>query len=97
MSRRCELTGTRAQTGHKVSHSNRKTNRSFRPNLQSISAYSELLGHSVPLRVTAATIRTIDHNGGLDNYLLTTKNTHLTEDAIALKRKLRKIQGKKAA
>ncbi len=99
MARRCTLTGTRAQSGHKVSHSNIKTKRKFRPNLQQISSFSDVLGRSVSLRVTAATLRTIDHNGGLDSYLLTTKNTHLTDEAISLKRKLRKTvaEKKKAA
>jgi large subunit ribosomal protein L28 len=91
MSKRCDLTGVGAQTGHKVSHSNHKTKRRFVPNLQNISFLSGILNKKVPLRVTSATLRTVDHNGGLDNYLLTTSNLKLTDIAKRIKRKLKKV------
>lgn len=93
MARQCGLTGTKAQTGHKVSHSNRKTKRRFLPNLQKTTVISDTLGR-VSLQVTAATLRTIDHNGGLDAYLLSTSDAKLTDKAIRLKRQIKKAQTK---
>lgn len=90
MSKRCDLTGIGAQTGHKVSHSNHKTKRRFVPNLQNISFLSTILNKKVSLCVTPATLRTVDHNGGLDNYLLTTSNLKLTDIAKKIKRKIKK-------
>ncbi len=98
MSRRCSLTGTGSQFGHKVSHSNRKTNTRFLPNLQHVSLASDALGSTVALRVTVATLRSIEHNGGLDNYLLKHSERKLTPEAAALKRQIkRKLAKKKAA
>jgi large subunit ribosomal protein L28 len=90
MAKRCELTGTGVQTGHKVSHSNIKTNRRFLPNLHVVSVNSSVLGQVFRLRVTAATLRSIDHNGGLDEFLLTANNNSLTEQALKIKRKIKK-------
>lgn len=90
MAKKCALTGTGPQYGNNVSHSNRKTRRRFVPNIQVTSLTSDALGHSVTLRLTVATIRTIDHNGGLDAYLLSTSSRKLTEEAVTLKRKIKK-------
>jgi large subunit ribosomal protein L28 len=70
MSRRCELTGTDRQIGHKVSHSNIKTKREFRPNLVNVTLASDTLGRSFRLKITAAALRSVDHIGGLDAFLL---------------------------
>lgn len=90
MSRTCSLTGTKAQYGHKVSHSNRKSNRRFQVNVQNVTLYSELLRKSVPLKVSAATLRSVDHNGGLDKYLLTAKAANLTPEGQKLRRQVKK-------
>lgn len=97
MARRCEITGTGAQSGHLVSHSNRKTNTSFRPNLQNVSLISDALGVSISLRITAATLRSIEHNGGLDQYLINHSSRKLTERATRLKRQIEKKLAKQAA
>jgi len=97
MARRCTLTGKNAQYGNKVSHSQIKTRRRFNVNVQNVSFISEALGQNVNLKVAASTIRTVDHNGGLDNYLLTTSNLKLTDEAVKLKRKIKKAVEKKAA
>ena len=97
MSRTCGLTGTGVQSGNKVSHSNRKTRRRFLPNIQTITLNSDVLGQSFTLKLTAATIRTVDHNGGLDQYLLTTSSLKLTAEAQRLKRKIKKAAAAKAA
>lgn len=97
MSRRCQLTGVGAQSGHIVSHSNIKTKRTFKPNLQKVTLASDALGRGVSLRVTAATLRSVDHNGGLDEFLLTTSDSKLTVEAATLKRKIKRAIKKKAA
>jgi large subunit ribosomal protein L28 len=90
MSRRCELTGKTAQTGHKVSHSNRKTKRRFLPNLCSVTMISDALGRSVRLRVSANAVKSVDHRGGLDAFLLKAKSEELSPRALELKRQIEK-------
>ncbi len=97
MSKRCDLTGVGPQSGNKVSHSNRKTRRRFEPNLHTVSLHSEVLGQSVSLRVTAATLRSVDHNGGFDNFLTTTSSLKLTEEAQKLKKKIKLAKAKAEA
>ena len=92
MARRCDITGKGVQSGNNVSHSNRKTRRRFLPNLQKTSIMSDVLGRTVTLCVSAATLRTLDHNGGLDEYLLSTPNRKLSEEAVTLKRRIRKAR-----
>ena len=88
MARRCAITGTGVQTGNNVSHAHNKTRRRFLPNLQATSLYSEALGRTVRLRVTASAIRTIEHKGGLDAYLRDTPSDKLPADARRLKRRI---------
>ena len=90
MSRRCDLTGKGAQTGHKVSHSNRKTKRRFLPNLLNVTVISDALGRSVKLRVSANALKSVDHRGGLDAYLLAAKNETLAPRLRTLKKEITK-------
>jgi large subunit ribosomal protein L28 len=90
MSRRCDLTGKTAQVGHKVSHSNRKTKRRFLPNLLNVTMISDELGRSVKLRVSANALKTVDHRGGLDAFLLKASDDDLSTRALELKRQIRK-------
>ncbi len=90
MSRRCELTGKAVLSGHLVSHSNRKTKRRFLPNLCVVTLWSDALQRSLRLRVAAAALRTVEHRGGLDAFLLKASETHLSSSARALKRELEK-------
>src|SRR6202043_937510 len=92
MSRRCELTGKSPQVGHKVSHSNIKTKRRFLPNLLNVTLISDALGRSVRLRVSANALRTVDHRGGLDAFLIKAKDDDLSNKAIELKRRIRKAR-----
>jgi large subunit ribosomal protein L28 len=92
MSRSCALTGKVAQFGNNVSHSNRRTRRRFNPNIQSVSLQSDTLGQKIKLKIPVSTLRSIEHNGGLDGYLLSTSNLKLTQDAVALKNKIRKAK-----
>lgn len=97
MARKCALTGVGPMYGNNVSHANNKTRRRFVPNLQMVSLMSDALGHSVSLRLTAATIRTVDHNGGLDAYLTSTSDKKLTAKARQLKRQIKKALAAKTA
>lgn len=90
MARRCVMTGVGTQSGNNVSHSKRRTRTRFLPNLQKVSFNSEILGSTISLRVTAATIRSIEHNGGLDAYLLKQSSLKLTPAAGKLKRQLKR-------
>jgi large subunit ribosomal protein L28 len=95
MARRCSITGAGVQYGNQVSHSNRKTRRRFLPNIQSISLRSDILNASIQLRIKASTVRTIDINGGLDSYLLSTSNRKLSDEAITLKKRIVRALAKK--
>ena len=95
MAKKCALTGVGPQYGNNVSHSNRKTRRRFVPNIQVVSFLSDSLKRSIKLRLTAATIRTVDHNGGLDAFLLSTSDKKLTDEARRLKRLIKKAQAPK--
>jgi large subunit ribosomal protein L28 len=90
MSRRCELTGKAVQSGHKVSHSNRKTKRKFLPNLCNVTLQSDELKRSVRLRVAAAALRTLERRGGLDAFLAKAAAEDLSPGARALKRAIAK-------
>ena len=88
MAWRCELTGKARQIGHRVSHSNRKTKRQFKPNLLNVTLMSDALGRSIRLRVSANALKTVDHRGGLDAFLLKAKDTELSRRVLELKRQV---------
>jgi len=97
MSRRCDLTGKAPQTGHKVSHSNRKTKRRFLPNLCSVTLISDALERSVRLRISANALKSVDHRGGLDAFLMKAKEDELSQRARELKREIEKKRAAAAA
>ena len=97
MARRCAFTGKGVQTGNNVSHAHNKTRRRFLPNMQRTSLLSDALGTMVRLRLSARGIKTIEHNGGLDAFLLSTPDRELGPEAVALKRRIRKALAKKEA
>ncbi|MBR0657209.1 50S ribosomal protein L28 [Plastoroseomonas arctica] len=97
MARRCAVTGKGVLSGNNVSHANNKTRRRFLPNLQESSFFSDVLAAQIRLRLTANGIRTVEHNGGIDSYLLGTPDRKLTVETIVLKRRLEKAKAKKAA
>jgi large subunit ribosomal protein L28 len=90
MSRICELTGKGRQVGHNVSHANNKTKRTFLPNLQNVTLLSDALGRGVKLRVSTHGLRTVEHNGGLDNWLLKARTEQLSDGARKLKKEVEK-------
>jgi large subunit ribosomal protein L28 len=92
MARRCAVTGKGVLTGNNVSHANNKTRRRFLPNMQDVTLISDALGRSVRLRVSVHGLRSIEHNGGLDNWLLKARAETLSPRALKLKRQIRKKQ-----
>ena len=86
MSRICELTGKGRQVGNNVSHANNKTKRTFLPNLQNVTLISDALDRSIKLRVSTHGLRSVEHNGGLDNWLVKTGDDQLSLKARRLKR-----------
>ncbi len=97
MSRRCQLTGKGVLTGNNVSHANNKSRRRFLPNLQDSSLLSDSLGASVSMRLSTRAIRTVEHNGGIDAFLMSTPNSKLPPEALVLKRRIARASAKKAA
>jgi len=90
----CALTGKKVQFGNNVSHSKRRTRRTFKPNVQKVTLTSDALGCSVSLDIAARTLRTVQKKGGLDQYLLKTEDRELAEEGLRLKRRvLRSLRG----
>lgn len=89
MSRRCELTGKGVMTGNRVSHAVNRTRRRFLPNLLNVSLLSDALGRSVKLRISANALRTVEHRGGIDAFLLKQDDADLSDRAKALKVEVR--------
>jgi len=91
MTRRCELTGKLPLSGQLRSHAENKTKRKFRPNLCDVTLLSDALGRKVRLRVSAHALKSVEHRGGLDAFLLKAGDEGLSERALKLKRELQKV------
>ncbi len=92
MAKKCEISGTGVMSGNNVSHANNKTRRRFLPNLQVVSLLSEKLNRIFKLKVCSKTLRSIEHNGGLDAYLESTSNSKLSDEAIKIKKTIAKAK-----
>ena len=90
MARKCDISGTGAMSGNNVSHANNRTRRRFLPNLQIVSLLSDVLGKAFKLKVCSKTLRSIEHNGGLDSYLESTSKAKLTDEAKKIKKAIAK-------
>jgi len=97
MSRICELTGKGRLVGNNVSHANNKTKRTFLPNLQNVTLLSDALERPVKLRVSMSALRSVEHVGGLDNWLAKTSDEKLSLKARRLKREIAKKAPAEAA
>ena len=97
MARVCELTGKGRQVGNNVSHANNKTKRTFLPNLQNVTLLSDTLSRGVKLRVSTNGLRSVEHVGGLDNWLAKTGEDKLSLRARRLKREIAKKAGEATA
>jgi large subunit ribosomal protein L28 len=89
MARRCELTGKGVMTGNNVSHALNRTRRRFLPNLLNVSLISDALNRTVKLRITAHALRSVEHRGGLDAFLVKAADDELSPNALALKKEVR--------
>ena len=89
MARRCELTGKGVMTGNNVSHALNRTRRRFLPNLVTVTLISDALNRGVKLRISAAALRTVEHRGGLDAFLIKQGDEDLSVNAQALKKEIR--------
>ena len=87
MVKKCDITNVKPMTGNNVSHAVNKTKRRFLPNLHNTSFFSEILGKNIRLKVTSKGIKTVEKNGGIDNYILGLKNSLLNDQT----RKIKKI------
>ncbi len=92
MSRVCEFTGKAVMSGNNVSHAHNKTRRIFRPNLNDVTLLSESLGRSFKFRISAAALRSVDHRGGLDAFLLKAKDAELSPNALKVKKEVKAAQ-----
>ena len=90
MTRRCELTGKLPLSGQNRSHAENKTKRKFRPNLCDVSLISDALGRSFSLRISAHALKTVEHRGGLDGFLLKARNEELSPRCLKLTREVKK-------
>jgi large subunit ribosomal protein L28 len=90
MARRCELTGKAVLSGNNVSHANRRTKRRFLPNLCNVTLASDALKKRVRLTISASALRSVEHRGGLDAYLLKAGDEELSLKAKRLKREIAK-------
>lgn len=89
MARRCELTGKGVMTGNTVSHAMNHSRRRFLPNLLQVSLISEALNRTVKLRISANALRSVEHRGGLDAFLLKAADDELSPNALSLKKEIR--------
>ncbi len=92
MAKKCDISGTGVMSGNNVSHANNRTRRRFLPNLQVVSLLSEKLNRIFKLKVCSKTLRSIEHNGGLDAYLESTSNSKLSDEAIKIKKTIAKAK-----
>lgn len=93
MSRRCPVTGRNPMAGNNVSHAKNRTRRRFLPNLQKISVHSDALKRSISLRLSMKGLRSLEHMGGLDVFLMRSSDEFLSTELRALKRQLISLHG----
>ena len=68
------------------------------PNLCDVSLMSDAMGLTYRLRISAIALKSVEHVGGLDAFLLKAGNDQLSEKALRLKRSIaKKVEAAKAA
>ena len=88
MSKKCELTGKSPLKGHKVSHANNKVKRKFYPNLKKVNFISKILKRKIKLKVSNKALKSVDYNGGIDNFLKIAKTINLSNRVKNLKKQI---------
>jgi large subunit ribosomal protein L28 len=91
MSRVCEISGKSVMSGNNVSHAKNRTRRKFLPNLQNVKLYSKILDKFISMKVCVRSLKTIEKNGGLDNFLTKSSNRILAPEAQAIKKTMLKV------
>ena len=94
MARVCEISGKNVMSGNNVSHAKNKTRRKFLPNLQNVRLFSVSLDKFINMKMCVRSLKTVEKNGGLDNYLTMTSNRVLAPEAIAIKNTILKLAKK---
>ena len=97
MSRVCEISGKNVMSGNNVSHAKNKTKRKFLPNLQNVKFFSKSLDKYITLKVSVRALKSVEKNGGLDDYLSKTSNRVLAPQAIAIKKFIQKNSKKESS
>lgn len=92
MTKLCAITKKRPMSGNNVSKAINKTKRKFLPNLQKISFFSDKLGKKIRLKVSARGIKSVEHNGGIDNYILKLKSKDHTTETLMIKKNLLSVK-----
>ena len=92
MTRQCELTGKLPMSGQLRSHAENKTKRVFRPNLCKVTLMSDTLKRSFRLRISAHALKSVEHRGGLDEFLKKAKKDTLSAKALKIKRDIAKAE-----
>jgi large subunit ribosomal protein L28 len=95
MTRRCELTGKLPLSGNRRSHAENQTKRKFRPNLVNVTLISDALGRQVKLRISAHALKSVEHRGGLDAFLVKARDEELSDQCLKLKRDIAKAKAEK--
>ena len=92
---RCELTGKGPEVKNLVSHSNRKTKSVSNANVQQKRIFSRALNQLVSLKMATSTIKSMEHMGGLDTFILNQSNDTLSKRALEVKHRiLRRLRRK---
>ena len=90
MSRVCEISGKNVMSGNNVSHAKNKTKRKFLPNLQNVKFFSKTLDKFISMKVSVHALKSVEKNGGLDDFLKKTSNRVLAPEALVIKKSILK-------
>ena len=90
MSRTCELTAKGVMSGNNVSHAKNRTRRKFLPNLCNVTLMSEALNQRFRMRISANALRSVEHRGGLDAFLVKASDAELSTRARLIKKQITK-------
>ena len=86
MVNKCSITKKKPLSGNNVSHAVNRTKRRFYPNLHNVSFFSETLGKKIRLKVTSKGIKTVEKKGGIDSFLISSKDSGLSPEVIKIKK-----------
>jgi large subunit ribosomal protein L28 len=87
---KCELTGKKPIVKNLVSHSNIKTKKWVKPNIHKRRVFSDSLGRFVTLRLANSTVRSIDHVGGFDRFIIRQSTDDMSKRARSVQQMVRK-------